>query len=345
MTRLGWLGIIGVLLLIGALKLTAPVSMAVLFAVFLAVLVFPLQCWLDSKLPTVIANGLAMLVVLAVVALFFGSVGFCLARLGQELPRLATSAEGLVESGLQWLRDSGVAAPPADQLWKDMNGQTTQMATSLVRQSGRTVQTVVLVTVFALLAQAEAPTVIRRLHQLPDDSRESALAIARDSASRLRHYMVVQTAMGVVTGILTALVCWLLSVEHAAVWGVLTFLLYYIPSVGHILATVPPTLMAFADQDAGRAALVLAILGGVQLVMGNFVDPALLGREQRVSVLTILLSVVFWGWVGGVVGAILGVPITLVLLVIANHFERTRWVAVIAGVHDGEQGVDAASRS
>jgi predicted PurR-regulated permease PerM len=126
------------------------------------------------------------------------------------------------------------------------------------------------------------------------------------------------------------------------VWGFLAFLLEYVPTIGSLLAVVPPTLMAVAQAAGdgggfGRVGLVFAAFGALQITLGNVIDPKLEGRLMALSPLGVLVAIVFWGWLWGAIGALLAVPLTVALAIAARHVPGMRGVAtVLAG-----DGVDA----
>jgi hypothetical protein len=103
------------------------------------------------------------------------------------------------------------------------------------------------------------------------------------------------------------------------------------PTIGSILGVLPPALYALAQSDGGMglALLSLGVIGGIQLIMGNYIDPLVQGRVLSLSPLIVLFSVAFWGWMWGVAGAFIGVPITIATVLICRRFESTRWIATL----------------
>jgi len=148
---------------------------------------------------------------------------------------------------------------------------------------------------------------------------------------KFERYFLVQAFSSVVTGVLTGLYCWLLGLEFALVWGLLAGVLNFVPTIGSIIAVLPPTLFALAFGGLGTAALTLVGLGAIQLIMGNVVDPVLQGSALELSKTVVLLSVVFWGWLWGIGGAFIAVPMTTAVVLLLDEFEATRPVARFLG--------------
>ena len=114
-------------------------------------------------------------------------------------------------------------------------------------------------------------------------------------------------------------------------WGVLAFLLNYIPNLGSIIAGTPAVLLAFIQFGLGRALVVAAGYVVINIVFGNMIEPKIMGQRLGLSTLTVFLSLVFWGWVWGPVGMILSVPLTMVVKIALESKTETRWIALLLG--------------
>ncbi|MDF1505916.1 AI-2E family transporter, partial [Roseisolibacter sp. H3M3-2] len=195
----------------------------------------------------------------------------------------------------------------------------------------------------AILALAEATELRRRVERaLADRTARETMAAVDESAQAFRRYVWVKTLTSLLTGLCSGLLALAFGLPLAWVWGFLAFLLEYVPTVGSFLAVFPPTLMAAAQAagdggDPGRVGLVFAAFGALQLVLGNIVDPKLEGRLMALSPLGVLVSIVFWGWLWGALGALLAVPLTVALAIAARHVPGMGGVATILagdGVED-----------
>ena len=162
--------------------------------------------------------------------------------------------------------------------------------------------------------------------------REPVHRISRD----FQNYMVVRTGVGLLTGIGAGLAAFLIGLDFALLWGVLNFLLNYIPTLGSLFGIIPPVLFGLVQGGWTMGLLALVTVGGVQLVMGTFVGPKLQGHYLRLSPLVVLLSVAFWEWLWGIPGAFIGVPLTVGLVITCARFDSTRWIAVLLSDVDDE---------
>jgi predicted PurR-regulated permease PerM len=141
-------------------------------------------------------------------------------------------------------------------------------------------------------------------------------------------YMIWKTMISLFTGGLVAGVCFLFDIKFAIFWGFIAFILNYIPSIGSIAATIPPILMGIIELESLNAMLLLtALLTGIQVLIGNMVEPLVMGNRLKLNTLTVLFGLVFWGYLWGVTGMMLSVPLMVVLKIV---FEQTESLSFIA---------------
>jgi len=146
----------------------------------------------------------------------------------------------------------------------------------------------------------------------------------------IRVYIRIKTTLAVITSALAYLVMAWVGVDFAGFWAVLVFFFYYIPTVGSILAILAPALLTLVQFDHLQPFLiVLFVIGAIQIVMANAIEPAIMGRSLNLSPLVVIVSLLVWGTMWGVVGMFLCVPIMVVLLIVLAHFETTRPMAVL----------------
>ena len=145
------------------------------------------------------------------------------------------------------------------------------------------------------------------------------------------------------TGLLLGFINFAIGLDFYVLWGVIAFLLNYIPSIGSIVAAVPAVALALVQLGPGWAVFVAASYLAVNLTIGNFIEPRILGRRLGLSPLVVILSLFFWGWVWGPAGMLLGVPMTVVVKLLLELSPDTRWLGVLLGpVRDAEDvAVDA----
>jgi AI-2 transport protein TqsA len=191
---------------------------------------------------------------------------------------------------------------------------------SVFKGAGSVLGGLLLAVAFAALGLAEADIARRRIQAMGEGSGpRRALAAIDEAAPALRRYLWVKSITSVITGVVTGLAAYAFGLPLAWVWGFLAFLFEYVPSVGSIFAMVPPTLVALADGGPTKALTVMLTIGTAQVLLSNVLDPKLEGHLMDVSPFGVLLSIIFWGFLWGAPGALLGVPLTVLLVVVSRH--------------------------
>lgn len=186
---------------------------------------------------------------------------------------------------------------------------------------------ILLTVIFILL---EASTFQRKIRKAFTDSNAAADR-AQEIIGSMQEYIVIKTWISLGTGILIAIWLWFFSVPYFALWGLLAFLFNYIPNIGSVIAAVPAVLIAWLDLSALPAAAAAIGFILVNGVVGNFIEPRIMGKGLGLSPLVVFFSMVFWGWVLGPVGMLLSVPLTMTARIALEGFEDTRWVAILLG--------------
>lgn len=170
-----------------------------------------------------------------------------------------------------------------------------------------------------------------------------SLARFGEFSHTLKRYLAVKTMISLVTGILVWIACLVLGVDFPLLWAVLAFALNYIPNIGSAIAAVPPVLLVLVSPDGGMAqALLLSLVYLViNFVMGNLIEPRVMGRALGLSTFVAFLSLVVWGWILGVVGMLLSVLLTMTLKIALDSHPQTRWIAHLLGPARGGAVEDA----
>ena len=347
--RTALLAVVTVLLAVAALKLSRPVTLPLVAGIFLVVLALPVRTRLRRIVPGPFATLIAFLLIVLVFAAFVASLIWMAGQITDAVPRYGSVVEQVQTGVSDWLRSHGLPAPSGGT---GVSGGGAAMsggggaggggagADSARRIVGTMLSTsAILLLMFAFFGLG--------LAEVADFRRKADSALARTQARRLfdtfgeiaeqwRIYVLAKTATSLLTGAVTAAFCLIVGLDLALVWGFIAFLLEYVPTIGSTLAVIPPAL--FAVVQFGFGAESLAIAGGIallQIIMGNFVDPRIEARFVTLSPVVVLFAIVFWGWLWGALGALLGVPLTAAVLIGCRHFEGTRWIAEIFTNGDG----------
>ena len=326
--------IIAVILSVHALKVTRPVTMPLAFAFFIAVLAEPLQSRLEKYVPKWVAMMGVLLVLAGLLGLLVAAVDLALDLVEPKLPAYADRLQGLVETVRSWLASYGLPIGDGSQ----SNGaisQLFQQALGSVQTLLTAVSLLVLVASFLALLLLEVRKYRdRTLQAFPAGAGDHIVHAVGSMGAKLRRYFLVVAFTSLLTGLLTWGWCLILGVGLAFTWGLLAFVLNFIPTLGSLIAAIVPALVATLFQGPAIGAATLVGLGVIQTILGNFVDPKLQGKYLKLSPFVALLSIVFWGWVWGIPGAFIGVPMTAAIMLLADEFQASRPIAVMLGGSD-----------
>jgi predicted PurR-regulated permease PerM len=186
---------------------------------------------------------------------------------------------------------------------------------------------VLIIMIFMLAETAAFPDKLRAAL----GSRDADLGRFAKITHEVQQYLGIKTGVSLVTGTLVGLWVWLLGIDFPLFWGFMAFLFNYIPSIGSILASIPPVLIGLLQYGPGTALLVALGYVVVNITLGNIVEPNLMGRRLGLSTLVVILSLVFWGWIWGPVGMLLSLPMTMIVKIMLENTSDMRWIAILLG--------------
>ena len=284
------------------------------------------------KLPRFLANIIAIAALFllgsTVVSVFSDQID----ELVAALPRYSERLQLLLTKILSFLGDDLAAKIEASFREVDITSYLTGALTGALGSAGSVLTSLFLVLIYLAFLLAERSVMKQKIAQLfqSREKPEGATHLIADIATSVRQYIWLKTVVSICTGGLSYAVLKPLGIDFAETWAVLIFLLNFIPNIGSILATLLPALIALVQFDTLVPFFV--VVGGVgtmQFLVGNVIEPKLMGRSLNLSSFMIVLSLTFWGGLWGIMGMFLSVPITVVILICCTHHPPLRWVAVM----------------
>jgi predicted PurR-regulated permease PerM len=308
-----WLvGGAAVVVLTAGLRAAAGVLNPILMAGFLALLLQPLVRRLNRL--GVAGGGAVALVVFALILFglaLAGFVGISLRQVAVEIPAYSAQLKELSASVTRMLEARGIdaAAYVESALTGPQLGRAALNATGAVASTfGNMVLTLF---IFAFMLGGLWEMERRASKRARDHSPLAARFMS--FSDTLRGYMGVRAVLGLAAAVLDYLVLLVLGVEHALLWGVLSFLLSFVPNIGFTLSMIPPMLLALLEHGWVSAVIVFVAYQVINTVIDNVIGPRFVGKQMNISALVSFLSVLFWAWLLGPTGAILAVPLTVLV--------------------------------
>ena len=312
------------------------VLLPLVLAFFLATIFKPMYLGLlKKKVPSVIA----LLLVLISVGLILFLVGFVVYSSAQSLAEVLPQYEAKFRSMLggfalnieSWSSKIGVDMSWSTVLdsinWNSITGAVTTGLGSFIS----ILTNLFLVLIFMLFILAGSGGMTEKIYQaFSDDNSRQIGKVLGDIDSRIKKYLTTKTLISLGTSGAVTVVLWILGVDFFLLWGFLSFLLNFIPNVGSILATILPFLVSLLQfESLAMPIMVLVLVGGIQLVMGNVIEPRMLASELNLSPVLVLFGLILWGWLWGIWGAVLAIPIISTIKIVFEHIEPLKPIAVL----------------
>ena len=292
----------------------AGIAAPILLALVLTICAHPIRTGLERRgVPRGLATGTVVSAVFLVLAAFVAALMLALAQFAALLPQFADQLSDIGSTVSGWLASVGVDAAQVQAVEASFSPSNLVPLVSNIFGSVTTV-TVALVIVLTMLILMAAdagylPTLLRQLRP----SRPTLVDALVHYAASVRRYMVATTLLGVAQGVLNAGALILLGVPGAFLWGLLSFLCSFIPNVGYFIAIVPPTVFAFLVGGWEVALPVIVVYAAINAVVQSIVQPRVVGNAVALSQSLTFASVLFWAIVLGAIGAILAIPLTLLV--------------------------------
>lgn len=332
------LGIIAVLAVAWTLRAAMMVTLPVAAALLIALAVAPVSDWVQARVSKNLrwlGYVAAMLIVVAVLALFVTGVALAGQQVAGEI------RDYLPQFQQQLQRNAAGLLPGDGESLARMLQKAGSYAASVFNMAWETVAGLVLVFFLILLMLIEAPEWRAKLVTAAGGNagkwEEAAVAIGQ----RFRRFFLTRLVLGAITGLLYVGWLALFGIDFLLVWGLLALLLNFIPTVGSLIAGILPVIFAFVQKDPASAAMVAAGLLVIEQVMGNFVDPRLMGRQLSISPLVVLVSLLLWTWIWGPAGALLAAPITVLITIILAHIAPLKRIALYLSNEKDMVGLEA----
>lgn len=308
------IGLGGATVTVFGLAAIAGIAAPILLALVLTICAHPVRSGLERRgVPRGLATGSVVATVFIVLAAFVAALGLALGQFAALLPQFSSQLSDIGASVADWLAGIGFGTAQVQAVEANFDpSNLVPVVSGLFGSITNIAVALVIVLTMLILMAADAgylPTLLKQLRP----ARPTLVEALTDFASSVRRYMVATTLLGIAQGALNALALVLLGVPGAFLWGLLSFLCSFIPNVGYFIAIIPPTVFAFLTGGWELALPVIVIYAIVNAVVQSIVQPRVVGNAVALSQSLTFASVLFWAIVLGAIGAILAIPLTLLV--------------------------------
>jgi len=314
---------------LAGIKIAAPIVVPFLLSLFVAIICNPAVTYLENKkIPRGIAITVVIFTIFSLFIVLGGTIGAAVNGFRQAIPTYEAQLSEQLTWLLGWLASHDVIVS-MDKVRDYFDpAKVINMVTTTLSGFSSVLGNIFLLLLTVVFMLSEGKVFAQKLHIAFDDSAQTEKKLDQ-FLTKVNQYMAIKTMISLATGLIIGFVLWIMGVQFFVLWALLAFLLNYIPNIGSIIAAVPAVILTFLQLGAAPAAIVVGLFVGVNMVMGNFVEPRFMGRRLGLSTLVVFLSLIFWGWLLGMVGMLLSVPLTMILKIALENSEEGSWFAIL----------------
>ena len=322
------MGLAAVTVTVAGIKSISSLAAPAFLALVLAIGVHPVSSWLRQRrvpgwLATVTAIVLAYLIVLTLVF----TVLIAVARLAGLLPAYEAEVRALLDDVGAWLGNVGVESSQSSTLLSSLDlGKVTDLVTYLLGGLLSALSNLFFLATLLLFLSVDAAWFPQRLAQARS-ARGEVVEALESFAHGTRAYLVVSTVFGLIVAIIDVLLLWALGIPEPLVWGLLAFITNYIPNVGFVLGLIPPAVLGLLEGGLGLFVAVIVAYSIINVIIQSFIQPKFVGDTVGLATTVTFMSLAFWAWVLGPLGALLAIPLSLLAKAVLIDVDRdSRWL-------------------
>jgi len=318
-----------VIIVLGGIKIATPVIVPFLLAIFIAIICNPLValfmcCRVPRTLAVFIVLFLAIIIGLIITSVIGSSVQQLSGSVGVYQEQIRSQYGGLVT----FLQQYNIQIS-SDTLLEYFNpGQAMTMASAMLSSLSGVMANAFLILLTVVFMLLEGDAMPKKLHFMFKDP-EFKLAQLDKFLDSVNKYVAIKTVVSIATGCCIGLMLFIMDVDFYLLWGLIAFLLNYVPNIGSLIAAVPAVIIAGLQHGPLTAGMAAAGYVTVNLVMGNVIEPRFMGKGLGLSTLIVFLSLIFWGWLLGLVGMLLAVPLTMIVKIGLETIDDDNWISIL----------------
>ncbi len=313
------------------LHLAKAIIVPFLLSIFITIITAPIMFWLRKKH---VPKFISYLIVLTIIILIFTILGNIITdsfnAFIKDIPLYTEKLKYTAIALLNWVKNLGYDIPK-EQILEYINpSYIFNFTAKTIGNIGSILTYTLLIFIIVTFMLFEYDTFRKKIQLISGNSKKSVVPFIRIT-SNIKHYILIKTITSITTGLFVSIMLVSFNIDYPILWGLLAFLLNYIPTIGSIIAALPAILLAAISGDLSTFTWVSVSYLIINNGISNFAEPQILGDELGISTLVVFLSLVFWGWIFGPVGMLLSVPITLSIKIALDAKPETKWIGILLG--------------
>ncbi|WP_309497257.1 AI-2E family transporter [Sulfurovum sp.] len=319
-----------------AMKFSSAIIVPFLIAVSIAILLAPLLSYLETKrIPRVLSLIFVTVLVLIPIVALGGYIG-------EEVKDFVRNYQSMQKEFHLWLGEIagkinklGISIEQTDLREAFDQSNFGELIRGLATQAKNQFSNIFLIFFIVAFILMESNYLHNKLIKVMKE-RKGSIDASMEIIEKIKRYFFIKVKTSLMTAIWILLVLWFYDIRYALLWATLVFFLNFIPVIGSIIAAIPAIALALIDHSLMTALWIAMWYIIVNTVIGNILEPHIMGKGLGLSALTIFLSMIFWGWMFGPAGMILSVPLTMGLQFIFDQYDETKWLAFMLGDYQGK---------
>ncbi|MAE08124.1 MAG: hypothetical protein CL661_05120 [Bacteroidetes bacterium] len=333
------------LIIIGIAMYASSIITPILLALFITIVCAQPIRWLEKRR---VPNGIAVLIILLVILLFFFGmaelIGRSVSQFSKDVPLYEARLSELTTGLFNTLHSMGFEIS-IDKMENMINpSKIMNFTAGFLSALGSIMGNMILILFIIIFMLLELNSFSVKVNAIIKTSVGSVSYFKRIDKS-IRQYLGLMTIMSLLTGVLVWIALTIIGVKYAILWALLAFVLNFIPNIGSIIASIPAIIFALIQIGGGAALWTLGSYVAINMTIGSIIQPQIMGKGLGLSTLVVFISLIFWGFVFGTIGMFLSVPLTMVVKIILEQKESTKWIAIMLGTEKEAQVIVEHNKS
>ena len=329
----------GVTITLYGMRYASGILNPIFLALFITMGASPVLIWLRRKgVPPWLAVTIVLVAIVILALLFVAIMAASVSQLDDKLPVYKENLSNTMDSVSAWFSDrgidtsglvSGAISPP--KIIDFVSGLLKSVLNAM-----SSIMLMILIVLFMISAAYSLPATLAEKMKIPGTFRKSM----ENFAETTRSYLFTKAWLSLIVAVVVTVIYFIFGVDFALLWGLVFFIFSFIPNIGFVLSVIPPFFVTLLEFGFTRAAIVVIIVIVINAIVDNGLSPRIMGRSVGLSSLVVFLSLVLWGWVFGGIGALISVPLTLMVkLLFFDSYESTRPISMFmsAGITSGKK--------
>ena len=316
-----------------------------LLAIFLSIVCAQPIIWMKKRK---VPSGLAIMIVLSgIIVIFMGFadiIGTSVSSFSSVAPVYEKRLEEIWLNFIQFFNERGIEVTGEKLSEIIAPGKVMGYTAGALSQLGGVMSNAITIFFLLLFLLMELDSFSIKTRAIASNTNVS-VSYLNTIGKSIRHYLSIKTVMSLLTGFIIWIGLLIVGIDYAIIWALIAFLLNYIPNIGSIIAALPAVLFALIQLGAGGAIWTIVIFVSVNMIVGNLIEPKIMGQGLGLSTFVVFVALIFWGFVLGTVGMFLSVPLTMSIKIMLEQKDSTKWIAVFLGTdEDAQKMIDSSKK-